>query len=146
MKQWKKFFLSVLVPILAGGQVSSKRIEKLREEVDKIVHFNPELEHFNETKTPFYTPPKKVDVKVKKAQQIKYNFEALAILDRSAKLKVMKYKGDELVQVTRDWYKIGESVGPCKLKQVNLEGVLLQCGNKTVAKKLFNFKFQIKVK
>jgi hypothetical protein len=132
--------------VMAWGQVNEKIIEEIEEKVDQILHYNFKLDHFNEMRTPFYVPPKKVDVKVKKEAQIRYAFELLSVLNNTARIKVMKYKGSELVKVTRDWYKVGDKVGPCKLAQIKLTEITLKCGDKIVKKRLFNFKFQIKVK
>jgi hypothetical protein len=143
----KKTFLSIGIGVaMVWGQVNEKMVEEIKEKVDQILHYNFKLDHFNEMRTPFYVPPKKVDVKVKKEARIRYAFELLSVLDKTARIKVMKYKESELINVTRKWYKVGDKVGPCKLSKVQLTEITLKCGDKIVKKRLFNFKFQIKVK
>jgi len=123
-----------------------REIGELAKKVTKLLNYNFKLENFNRMKTPFWTPPVRVDVKPKKPViQIKYSFEPLAVLDKSAKLKVLKYKGDQLVSVDKNWYEEGEQVATCLLYRVMEDGVILKCGKKLITKRLFN-QFPIKVK
>ncbi|MRJ07233.1 MAG: hypothetical protein C6I01_06915 [Epsilonproteobacteria bacterium] len=123
-----------------------REIEELSKKVTKLLNYNFKLENFNRMKTPFWTPPVKVDIKPKKPViQTRYSFEVLAILDDSAKLKVLKYRGDQLVNVEKKWFKRGEPVATCILWRVFDDGVTLKCGKKMITKRLFN-QFPIKVK
>jgi hypothetical protein len=124
---------------------SSEKDEYL-EYTNKLVNYHFELKGFDKLKSPFYKPEKKLFINnlVKNVKEI-IHISLLSVFNDLAYVKIEIFRGDELSNTYKKWVKKGEKIQNCKVKEINIDKIILQCGNQILVKTLNPKSINIKV-
>jgi len=117
------------------------------EYTNKLITYHFKLNKINKIKSPFYNAEQiAMNNKLanKKTKKIIY-ISLISILNNTALVKIDTFIGSEKIKEYKKWIYPNSKIEYCRVKHIDLNKIILKCGNKLLIKKIEKKSLKIRV-